>query len=81
MEQIPEWVIVNRPGWVPERKGPLYKLSQIEDMLRRLYELFPDCTCTVLQMPITSYPQSGREWISEYGDKRRKKLPPYKVPS
>jgi hypothetical protein len=28
-------------------------------------------------MPRTSYPQSGREWIDMYGDKRRKPLPAY----
>lgn len=76
MAEMPYWVIVNRPGMVPDRKGGFHCTKLLENMLRELYELYPDCTCTVIQMPSDSYPQSGREWISMYGDQRRRKLPP-----
>ena len=81
MNEIPYWVIVNRPGLVPDRKGGFHCTKLLDNMLRELYELYPDCTCTVIQMPSDSYPQSGREWISMYGDKRRKKLPPEVTPN
>lgn len=76
-EEDPQYIIVHRPGLVPDRKGPFYTDKQIENMLRGLYEIYPDCICTVISMPHTSYPQSGREWIAMYGDKRRRPLPPY----
>lgn len=75
MEEMPDWVIVQRPGMTPDRKGPFPNEKCLEEMLRELYKLYPDCCCTVIAMPHTSYPQSGREWLDMYGDKRRKKLP------
>lgn len=75
MEEMRDFVIVQRTGMVPYRKGPLANKQHIESMLRELYEIYPDCTCTVINMPAESYPQSGREWLDMYGDKRRKKLP------
>lgn len=71
----PTWIIVCRPGLVPDRKGPLPTPKLVEDMLRGLYALYPDCLCIVIDMPHTSYPQSAREWLDMYGDKRRKELP------
>ncbi len=73
MEEMPEWVIVQRPGMVPDRKGPIANSKHMEQMLRELYGLYPDCTCTVIEMPHTSYPQSGREWLDMHGDRRRKR--------
>lgn len=75
MDELRDFVIVQRPGMVPDRKGPCADKKHLEDMLRELYEIYPDCTCTVIELPHTSYPQSGREWLDMYGDKRRKKLP------
>lgn len=74
-ERDPSWVIVMRPGLVPDRKGPFHTNKLVEDMLRGLYECYPDCLCIVIDMPATSYPQSAREWLDMYGDKRRKELP------
>ncbi len=76
-DDVREWIIVNRPGLVPDRKGPMADAKHTERMLRELYEVYPDCVCTVVQMPNSSYPESGREWLSINGDRRRKPpLPP-----
>jgi hypothetical protein len=75
MDKAPDWVIVQRPGMTPERKGPFADVKHLEEMLRELYALYPNCTCTVISMPHTSYPEDGREWLSIYGDRRRKKPP------
>jgi len=73
--ELPTWVILHRPGMVPQRKGPFSDKKLIENMLRDLYQLYPDCICDVIDMPHESYPESGREWLAMYGDKRRKPIP------
>lgn len=81
MEELRNYVIVQRPGVAPDRKGPFANHKHLEDMLRELDKQYPDCTCTVIELPCTSYPQSGREWVAMYGDKRPKKLPPEVTPN
>jgi len=61
-----DWIILNRPGLVPIRKGPFTCQNDLAEMLRGLYKLYHDCTCTVISMPDTSYPESGVEWLSIY---------------
>lgn len=75
MAELKKFVIVQRHGMVPDRKGPCVDEKHVEDMLRELYTLYPDCTCMVMDLPHTSYPQSGREWLEMHGDRRRKRLP------
>jgi hypothetical protein len=62
-EDDPTWVLLIRPGMAPVRKGPFYDDKHTEQMLRGLYELHADATCIVIDMPHTSYPQSGHEWL------------------
>lgn len=63
-ESMPDWIILQQPGMVPKRKGPYLNPEHLETALRELYALYPDCVCTVIRMPDTSYPESGREWLS-----------------
>lgn len=70
----PTWIIVNRPGFVPDRKGPCIEKTHTEAMLRELYALYPDCTCTVIAMPSDCYPDSGIEWLAMHGDQRKKRV-------
>lgn len=77
-DKLPTYVIVHRPGLVPDRKGGFHDKKYVENMLRELYEIYPDCVCDVITMPSDCYPESGRTWIDMYGDKRRKPLPEYK---
>lgn len=59
----PEWVIVQRPGFVPMRKGPFMDGNHVKEMLEAMYSQYPDCMCLVISMPQSSYPESGREWL------------------
>lgn len=69
--ELRTYVIMVRPGMTPVVKGPLPDKKWVEDMLRELYQLHADAQCMVIDMPNTSWPQSGIEWIDMYGDKRR----------
>jgi hypothetical protein len=75
------YIIVQRaPNLVPERKGGYRDSRHVEAMLRELYTADPNVTCIVIDLPVTSYPAHGREWLDMYGDRRRKPLPrPYGV--
>lgn len=73
---VPTWIVVQRQGFSAVRKGPLVDSKHTEQMLRELYELHPDCICTVIEFDHAEYPEDGREWISIYGDGRRKKPAP-----
>lgn len=68
------WIIVKRPGKCDDRKGGFSDIKLVEQMLRELYAFYPDCFLTVISAPYWVYPTDGREWISIYGD-RRKKMP------
>ena len=61
-----DWIIVNRPGLVPERKGPFFQHADIASAMNDIYRLYPDCTCTLICAPRESYPQCGREWLDIY---------------
>lgn len=74
-EPVAEWIVVQRQGFSATRKGPLVHTKHTEQMLRELYELHPDCICTVIAFEHTEWPEDGHEWLSIYGDHRRKKLP------
>lgn len=76
MSDYPTYIIAQRPGKVPERKGGFRDGKHVEAMLRELYEIDPGMVCIVISMPETCWPTHGREWISMYGDRRRKPLPP-----
>jgi hypothetical protein len=76
MSDFPTYIIVQRAGRVPERKGGFSDGKLVEKMLRELYEIDPASVCIVISMPETCWPTLGREWIAMYGDRRRKPLPP-----
>jgi hypothetical protein len=65
-----------RPGMSAQRKGPFRERKCVEQMVRELYALYPDATCVVIDIPYTSYPEDGREWVAMFGDQRRKRIPP-----
>ena len=59
---MPSFVIVVESGKVPVRKGP-FDTEAMKDALLELYALKTECSCVVIDMPATSYPQSGKEWL------------------
>lgn len=65
-----EWVILHRPGMVPEQKGPFKDSKLTVEMLRALYEQHPDCVCDVATISCTEPPEpwmeSGREYLDIY---------------
>jgi hypothetical protein len=71
----PTWVLLLRHGMSPVRKGPFFADAPIEQMVRDLYALHADATVIVINMPVTAYPMSGREWVAMHGDRRRKAIP------
>jgi hypothetical protein len=58
-----EWAIVQRPGFAPLRKGPFSTPRLLAETLRAMYAEYPDCMCLVINMPHTSYPESGQKWL------------------
>lgn len=73
-EEHPTFVLMSRPGMCVVQKGPFHDRKMIEDMVRGLYELHPDATCIVADMPYNGAANDGREWVAMYGDRRRKAL-------
>jgi ribA/ribD-fused uncharacterized protein len=71
----PTWVLLLRHGMSPVRKGPFFADAPIEQMVRDLYALHSDATVIVINMPVTAYPMSGREWVAMHGDRRCKAIP------
>jgi ribA/ribD-fused uncharacterized protein len=71
----PTWVLLLRHGMSPVRKGPFFADAPIEQMVRDLYALHADATVIVINMPVTAYPMSGREWVAMHGDRRCKAIP------
>lgn len=71
---FPTWIIVQRHGMVPDKKGPFHKTKRIEEFLRDLYRLYPGCICIVVNDlgSIGWHPQHGYEWLDMYGDNRRR---------
>lgn len=74
-DDMNRYIIMQRHGMIPDRKGPFVNSKHVEKFLREVYETQPDTVCTVIEMPDISYPQSGRQWLDMYGDQRRKRVP------
>ena len=68
----PDWVIVQRPGFIPVRKGPFSNAEQVAEMLHAMHAQHPECACMVINMPRTSYPESGREWLAIHAQEKAK---------
>lgn len=73
-ENAQKFVLMSRPGMCVVQKGPFRDRQMIEEMVRGLYDLYPDATCIVADMPYNGSANDGREWVAMYGDRRRKKL-------
>lgn len=63
-----QWVVLHRPGLVPQTKGPFHQRKLTEEMLRELYRIYPDAICDVIALssgqPPEPYVDSGREYLS-----------------
>ncbi len=70
LEPLPEWVLVHRRGLVPLRKGPFLDSVFTAKMLRELYELYPDCICSVIKAPNETWPESGVEYLQQFDIER-----------
>lgn len=73
-DEIRRYVIQQKTGEVPRLLGPCPNKRVVESLLRESYTAYPDCICIVVDMPVTAYPQHGREWLDMYGDKRKPRL-------
>lgn len=71
---FPTWIIVQRHGMVPDKKGPFCETQRVEEFLRELYSLYPGCICIVVNDLGAAgwYPDHGYEWLDIYGDNRRR---------
>lgn len=71
---FPTWIIVQRHGMTPDKKGPLYTNKRVEEFLRDLYSIYPGCICIVVNDLGAAgwHPQHGYEWLDMYGDRRRR---------
>ena len=69
------WIFVSEPGMVVCRKGGWTNSKFVEQMLRELYAAKPNATCIVVEGPYHLDGTDGREWVSMYGDRRRKPIP------
>lgn len=71
---FPTWIILQRHGMVPDKKGPFFGTKRIEEFLRELYSLYPGCICIVVNDIGEAgwHPQHGYEWLDMYGDNRRR---------
>lgn len=64
MSKTRNYVIVQKPGKVPERKGP-WPGQMLEDGVRELYEHYPDAVVIVMRgLPDDCWPEHGREFLS-----------------
>ncbi|PWE54372.1 hypothetical protein DEM27_19855 [Metarhizobium album] len=72
--KFPTWIIHQRYGMVPDKKGPFHETKRIEEFLRDLYSLYPGSICIVVNDLGAAgwHPQHGFEWLDEFGDKRRR---------
>lgn len=70
----PTWIILQRQGMVPDKKGPFYETKRVEEFLRELYSLYPGCICIVITDIGEAgwHPEHGYEWLDIYGDRRRR---------
>jgi hypothetical protein len=76
MQSHPQyWILVLRPGLCDVRKGPFTDMKMVEAMLRNLYARDPRWRCSVITATEFDY-CAGREWIANFGDRRRKRPPP-----
>lgn len=69
------WIVCQRHGMVPDRKGPFFETKRIEEFIRELYNLYPGCICTVIDTGPSEgdiWPTHGYEWLDMYGDKRKR---------
>jgi hypothetical protein len=59
-----DFVIVQRPGMVPERKGP-WPGRMLEDGVRELYQQHPDAVVIVMRgLPDDCWPEHGKEFLA-----------------
>lgn len=75
-DDLVTYVILQRVGMMPQRKGPYTAgkdRKHIEQMLRELYALYPDCICIVANdVPRHTDFQHGYEFLDMHGDRRKK---------
>ena len=57
LKTTPEWIIVQRPGRVPTRKGPYSLIEDTAAALRELPLQYPDATLLVLHIDEAGTPR------------------------
>jgi hypothetical protein len=72
-DDLPGWVIIQREGKVPVRKGPFPDPKWIERTLTETYDAYPGCQCIVQYAPESTMPESGIEWLDIYRGDRKKR--------
>lgn len=62
-----DFVILQRPGMIPERKGPWTTTEAIAEFVREVIAQEPQTVCIVLEMGAGDpWPEHGGEWLAMY---------------